>query len=143
MMNFRLYIILLVSCHIFLACNEGINGPPSPITETTRFSLDSLIMNCNAADTSDFAFLMGIQTVTSTCLYDSNPGLAMSASDYDFSVSRLDMQPTFTDSEVVLTPIPFVIADGDTLYTSSYPFYSMIWNYTFIMLIRAVVCTIK
>jgi len=139
-MNFRLYIIVLISCHIFLACDEGINDPPSPTTETTvyhgdiyiacdnsaeyRLSLDSLIMNCNAADTSDFAFPMGIQTITSSCLYDSNPGLATSASEYDFSVSRIDMQPAFTNSEVVLTPIPFVIVDEDTLYTSAYPFYS-------------------
>lgn len=34
------------------------------------------------------------------------------------------MQPTFTDPEVMLTPIPFVIAAGDTLFTNSYPFYS-------------------
>lgn len=139
-MNFKLYIIVLIFCHIFLACNEGINEPPSPTTETTVYhgdiyiacdnsaeyllSLDSLIMNCNAADTSAFFFPTGIQTITSTCLYDSNPGLATSAAEYDFSVSRVDMQPAFTNSEVVLTSIPFVIANGDTLSTSSPPFYS-------------------
>jgi len=137
MMNFRFYVILLIACHIFLVCDEE---PPSPPNETIvyhgevyiacdnsphyRFSLDSLIMNCNAADTSDFSFPMGIQTMMSTCLYDGNFSLATSASDYDFSVSRIDMQPTFTDSDVVLTPIDSVITAGDILQTQEYPFYS-------------------
>jgi len=92
MMKFRLYIIVLISCHIFLNCNEGTNEPASPDIETEvyygdiyiacdnspqyRFSLDSLIVNCNATDTSDFSFPMGIQTTMSTCLYDGNFGLA-------------------------------------------------------------------
>jgi len=139
-MNFKFYIIALISCHIFWACNEGINEPPSPANETSvyqgdiyiacdngpqyYFSLDSLIMNCNAADTFDFSLIMGIQTNTSTCLYDGNSTLATNASEYDFSISRMDMQPAFTSSEVALTPIAFVLVGGDTLTTNSYPFYS-------------------
>jgi len=139
-MKFRLYIIVLISCHIFLNCNEGTNEPPSPDIETEvyygdiyiacdnspqyLFSLDSLIVNCNATDTSDFSFPMGIQTTMSTCLYDGNFGLATSTSEYDFLVSREDMQPVFINSEVILTPIPFVVVNGDMVSTNSYPFYS-------------------
>lgn len=137
MMNFRFYVILLIVCHIFLACDEE---PTSPTDEAIvyhgdvyiacdnsphyRFTLDSLIMNCNAADTSDFFFPMDIQLTTSTCLYDGNFGLATSASEYDFSVSRIDMQPTFVDSAVELTPISYTIVNGDTIQTQIYPFYS-------------------
>jgi len=100
---------------IYIACD---NGPHY------RFSLDSLIMNCNAADTSDFSFPMGIQVTTSTCLYDGNFSLATSASEHDFSVARVGMQPTFTNSDVLLTPISFALVNGDTVQTQSYPFYS-------------------
>jgi len=140
MMNFRLYLALIISCYLFWACDDNMTEPPTPTNETAvyhgdvyiacdngphyRFSLDSLIMNCNAADTSDFSFITGIQTNTSTCLYDGNSGLAGSASEYDFSISRVDMQPVFTNAEVVSVAIPFVVTDdNDTLSTQVYPFY--------------------
>lgn len=141
MMNFRLYLVIIISCYIFFACDDDMTEPPTPTDETViyhgdvyiacdngpdyRFSLDSLIANCNATDTFNLSFPMEIQTVTSTCLYDGNFSLATSASVYDFSVARIDMQPTFTSSDVVLTTIPSVVTvEGDTLSTQTYPFYS-------------------
>ena len=67
---------------------------------------------------------MGILTDSSTCLYDGNSSLATSASEYDFSIGRINMQPFFTNPDVELTATPSAIVGGDTLQTDDPPFYS-------------------
>ena len=61
MMNFRIYIIVLISCYIFLNCNDNMNEPSNmevyygdvyiacDDSPHYVFLLDSLILNCNAA----------------------------------------------------------------------------------------------
>jgi len=141
MMNFRLYFALLMYCHIFWSCHQSITEPPSPTDSNVvvyhgdiyiacdngplyRFTLDSLIANCSAEDTFNLSFPTGIQTNTATCTYDGNPVLATSDTDYDFAISRNDIQTTFTHPNIDVTLLPYLIIDTDTIFTNEHPFYS-------------------
>jgi len=142
MTNFRLYFILLTLCHIFWGCNQGMTDLPIPSDSNVvvyhgdtyiacdngplyRFTLDSLVANCNAVDTFNLSFPTGIQTNNSTCLYDGNPALATSSEVYDFALSRNDMQPIFTNPDVEVTPLPYLVIDNDTIASNEYPFYGL------------------
>lgn len=139
-MNFRFYTLLIIICYACWSCHQGIMESPMPSDSNVtiyhgdiyiacdngplyRFSLDSLITNCSSSDTFQLSFPRGIQTNESTCAYDGNLALATSDTIYDFALSRDDMKPSFTDTDIEMTVIPYVVIGNDTIPTNEYPFY--------------------